>query len=153
MWQRITLGLVALMTLSGCFSALTPGASPARRPPATAQRVWTVPQCQNLLNGAPVAGPQGTYQLAQEAGLLVLYELDNAGRGVRITNHWTDGQGDNFFTFIRNSHGYHYIIPPNRSQPATRFVYLAGTYSVGRVGDDVRPTGGQPSARCPMIPR
>jgi hypothetical protein len=100
-------------------------------------------------------GPDGTYFLSQEGPTgLTLYEIESNGRGVKVLNHWVDNQGDNFFAFVRGSHGWHFVIPQDRTQPGVRFVYPAGTYSPGRDASRlIKVMAGSPMGRCPMIPQ
>lgn len=151
----VFLGVVGAILIVACASSLTPGSRPAGGPPRAPIATYTVPYCENMTSGERMTGPEGTYFLAQEGPTgAALYEIDPSGRGVKVLNHWVDGQGDNFFAFVRGSHGWHFVIPQNRTLPGVRFVYPAGTYTPGRDASRlIKVIAGNPMGRCPMVPQ
>jgi hypothetical protein len=120
--------------------------------PASAGAIYTVPTCESLTGAAPVAGPAGyQYYLDLAAAPPSLYELDGAGNGARIVNHWVDAEGDHFFTYVKTSGAWHYVIPRDAAQPAMRYAYEAnGAWSTAEEGGVIKPTG-TASWKCPMI--
>ena len=134
-----------------CASAFMEGSKPVTGAPPAPLAVCTVPSCTMAANNAPMAGPTGqTYYVARGSAGPVLYELDRNQKGAAITNHWRDAQGDHFFTYVRTSHAWEYILPHDANQAGVRLVYLKGTYVAGPVAGTIRVTFGTPTARCPM---
>ena len=119
--------------------------------PAGASAIYTIATCESLTGAAPVAGPAGTqYYLELGGAQPSLYELDASGNGARIVNHWTDAEGDHFFTYVKTSGAWHYVIPKDAAQPAMRFAYEAkGTWDTVTEGGVIKPTG-NPSWKCPL---
>ena len=122
--------------------------------PGDALAQYRIPVC-NTNEGKEIEGPKNAlYVLTMHEEQLVLLELDQNGEGVIISNHWVDEEGnDNFVTSVTTSHGWHYIIPRDRTAPGTRVVYPAGTYRTRNRADGSTEISGIPYARCPMIPR
>ncbi|HSA21296.1 MAG TPA: hypothetical protein P5076_07600, partial [Myxococcota bacterium] len=78
--------------------------------PAGAGAIFTIATCESLTGAAPVAGPAGIQYYLDLAGAQPsLYELDAAGNGARIVNHWVDAEGDHFFTYVKTAGAWHYV--------------------------------------------
>lgn len=120
--------------------------------PSNVAAAWTVPTCENLTDGSTTPGPAGgTYYLELEPPGPALYELDAAGTGARIVNHWEDAEGYHFFTYVKTSGAWHYVIPKDLSQPAMRYAYEAiSDWNTETTGEVTKPTG-TPSWKCPMV--
>jgi hypothetical protein len=144
--------LATALWATGCASMFMAGSNPVSGPPASPEAVCKVPTCTMVSDNSQTAGPANqTYYLGREGHALVLFELDQGHSGAKITNHWSDEQGDHFFTYVRTSHGWEYIIPRDRSQPGVRLVYPKGTYATGTVNGTTRVVQGSPMLRCPLV--
>ncbi len=144
-----------LFLLTGCANMFLGGSKMWRQGvPEGAMAKYTVPVC-NTNDGKQIDGPKNAlYVLTLHEGQLVLLELDQKGEGVIISNHWVDEKGnDNFVTSVAGSHGWHYIIPRDRTLSGTRVVYPAGSYQIINRADGSTDIIGTPFARCPMIPK
>jgi len=109
-----------------CASAFMEGSKPVTGAPPAPLAVCTVPSCTMAANNAPMAGPTGqTYYVARGSAGPVLYELDRNQKGAAITNHWRDAQGDHFFTYVRTSHAWEYILPHDANQAGVERDLLA----------------------------
>lgn len=149
----VVLVLQMPVVLPGCSGWFMVGSRPATVAPRNALAEYTVSQCVKVKDGSPMEGPDATYYLASNpAGGLALYELDSGDNGAMITNHWVDGAGDHFFTFVKTSHGWEYVIAPDRSG-GERLVFPSGTYTTTEEKGVLRVKGSEPVARCTMTRR
>lgn len=152
--MKTLVALLAVVLCTGCFSKLVSnqmiGADYVKQLPAETLARYSIHKCTLTAYESTIDGPVGTtYYLEQGETGLALYELNEDGKGARITNHWEADDGDHFFTMVKRSHAWEYIIPKDRKQPAKRLVYTGGAYSTATDGDLVKPVG-KPSAICPM---
>ncbi|MFH2005273.1 MAG: hypothetical protein ABI333_01675 [bacterium] len=150
MKSKIVLAVLCVACSSaGCASWFMVGAEPSSAAPAGATRAWTIPSCQ-LSSGAPIAGPvTQTYYLAGGA----LYEIGANGSGAKFTNRWNAPGGTYFFAYVRTRHGWAYFIPNDPNTPATRFVYVGGTFSTRDLASGAFQPVGTAAATCTMVPR
>ncbi|MFO0549011.1 MAG: hypothetical protein U0271_11530 [Polyangiaceae bacterium] len=157
MEKRLALWAIAVASLgfgTGCTANfMMVGSNQAEAPPASPEATYKVPKCVMVgTDQSTVAGPTGSYYLATEDGKLVLYEMDG-GSGARIDNHWTDADGDHFFTYVRSRQGWHYVIPKDRTQPGKRYVLGLGLkYTYEQREDGALHPIGDPAAMCEMVP-
>ncbi len=123
-----------------------------RGAPAGAGAVYTAPLCESTGGAGSVAGPAGIqYHLELGGAQPALYELDAAGNGARIVNHWTDAEGDHFFTYVKTAGAWHYVFPADAAQPPVRYAYEAnGAWNTLAEGAVIKPTG-TPSWKCPLV--
>jgi hypothetical protein len=98
--------------------------------------------------------PGVTYLLIETDRGMAIFERSQDGSGTLFHTHWRDQQGDHFAGWVATSHGYEFILPLDRSQPAKKFVYPKGYYSVTEIDGVSRPvpmTQMDPVAR--LIPK
>ena len=126
---RVPTVAVLAMVVTGCASWFLNGAEEHSGAPAQYVARFTVPSC-TMSDGSQGPGTAGQwYFLAQDERGPVLYELDAQGEGSVIRNWWSDEHGQNFFVWVRGSHGWVFSFPNDRSQLPTRYVFFAGTYT------------------------
>jgi hypothetical protein len=140
------LGALSFIAASGCASWFLKGAEMAEQPPASPLATYQIGAC-TMSTGEVIAGANATYYVANEGGL-VLYEMEG-GSGARITNHWTEPDGEHFFVWVARSHGWQFVFPYDPARPAVRLIYPAGTYSGVEQAGTMRPVG-TPQAQCPL---
>jgi hypothetical protein len=147
--------IVGVVFVTACGSMLTPGSRAVNGPPPAPLAVYSIPYCEVMASGERLSGPQATYFLEQGGTHgMSLYEIEANGRGAKIMNYWVDERGHNFFSFVKTSHAWHFVLPQDRTQPGVRFVYPAGTYTAADVGGRLfKAVAGQPVARCYMAPQ
>jgi hypothetical protein len=140
-----------LLGITACASWYMKGSRAAKGLPQKSLGSFTIPKCKTS-TGQETAGPQATYYIAVGThGGIALFEMDAAGNGTEITNHWQDSEGHHFVTYVASSHGWHYVVPDEPGKPGTRYVHTAGTYSVSNEGN-VMKLNGPPAATCEMVP-
>jgi hypothetical protein len=145
---------IMVLLIGGCVSTFMAGSQPHKGVPANAVAVYTAPKCINQNDGSTIDGPRGvTYYLVRTESGPILYELDQKGSGAAITNYWKDGNGMNFLTYVKTSHGWHYVIPEDKTKPAVRKAYVRGTFRVTNVEGVLKVTSGNPTYNCEMIPQ
>lgn len=125
------------------------GSAPSSGAPGAPIAKYKAPSCKNLADNSTVAGAaDASYVLASENGAPVLYELDGSQNGARIDNHWTDDEGDHFFTYVKGRQAWHYVIPTDHQAPGKRLILLS--YSTQESGGVIKPTG-SPAISCDMV--
>jgi hypothetical protein len=146
----LLLGSLAIAAgLSGCAGFFLQGASMHEGAPPSYTARYSVTGCRMTADGSPTDAPVGqTYYVVQDAEGPALLELDASGDGAAIRNHWSDGETDYYFGWVRTSHGWLYEIPRNGGE-ARRHVFLRGSYSVSEVAGTSRPQGSA-AAVCTM---
>jgi hypothetical protein len=151
---RATALLAATVAVAACSAAdFMVGSKPAKVPPTQAAATYQITACRNLADQSAVPLPAPlSYYLAQGPQGLALWEFDQAGNGSVITNAWSDGQQDHFFTYIKTSVGFEIVLPTDRSQPGTRLVYSHGGFDVDTQGS-VMHVRGTPAVSCVMVPQ
>ncbi len=142
-----------LFVIVGCASAFMAGSKPhSGALLGNILHAYKIPNCTTIKDGSIIDGPKdSTYNIVQTETGPVLYELDKNGNGAAITNYWKDENGMNFLTYVKTSHGWHYIVPDDKSKPAVREVYVARTYRVRSVDGVLKVTSGNPFYKCEMI--
>jgi hypothetical protein len=142
-----------LVVIAGCASAFMAGSKPHSGDLlGNMVDTYKIPKCTSTTDGSVIDGPKdSTYHLVQTETGPVLYELDKNGEGAAITNYWKDENGMNFLTYVKTSHGWHYIVPDDKSRPAVREVYVAHTYRVRNLDGILKVTSGTPAYKCEMI--
>lgn len=137
---------------SGCASWFLNGAEEHVGVPPQYVARFTVPSC-TLVTGGSMPGAAGQwYYLAQDERGMVLYELDAAGEGAAIRNHWSDQRADHFFVWVSGSHGWVFSFPSDRATLPVRYVFPAGSYTTSEGPDGVTMPVGQPQAMCQLVP-
>lgn len=145
------LGL-ALLGLSACGALTLKGASSHKGgPPPSSQAQFLIPSCRDVATGAQAPGSPSRYFMAPGAGVFDLYEVDQAGKGLRITNYWKDEQGHHWHYFERNREAYAFLLPDARDQVGWRYVYPKGSYQPPTGNSGFRITGTH-RLECAMIP-
>ena len=130
--SRSLLLLTMLMVMIGCASMFMKGGSLA---PAGYQ-----PQKVMVTYRAEGSVPPGvTYLLVRTEKGEAMFERSADGSGSLFETSWTDDKGDHFAGWVATSHGYEYVVPKDRKQPAKRYVYPKGFYTLQNVGDQERP--------------
>jgi hypothetical protein len=77
--------------------------------------------------------PGVRYSLVQQGPALAVFEQSGGEAGTVLERHWTDAAGDHFAvwaTIAEPGNAVEVLIPPDRAQPAYRFVYPPGLYEV-----------------------
>jgi len=138
----VCIGAVTLL-LSGCISG--GGFTPSK---ASDYKI--------LVSYRPAqGGPNADYYLVQtEKGLAVL-ERDPGGSSALANLHWRASDGDHFALWIsflsRQGGAFEYVIPFDRTQPAKRFVYPAGSYTIIDMDGIERPVPVNPTSQTPAF--
>ena len=68
-----------------------------------------------------------------------IFERSLNGSGALFLNHWEDEDGDHFAGWVSKRHGYEFVVPKDRTQPAKKFVYPAGYYTILEINGIERP--------------
>ena len=68
-----------------------------------------------------------------------IFERSLDGSGALFLNHWEDEEGDHFAGWVSKRHGYEFVVPKDRTQPAKKFVYPAGYYTILEINGIERP--------------
>ena len=68
-----------------------------------------------------------------------IFERSLDGSGALFQTHWEDENGDHFAAWVSTKHAYEVVVPKDRTQPAKKFVYPAGYYSVVQKNGIERP--------------
>ena len=71
------------------------------------------------------------YLVETEQGEAILEKIDN-GTSALIATHWRDELGDHFSSWVATGPGFEFIVPLDRTKPASRYVYPMGQYSADR---------------------
>jgi hypothetical protein len=135
--SRPYIASVAALFLSGCVSGgnLTPARTESQRPLVTYR-----PEGHS---------PDATYYLVETAKGLGMLEKAEGHSAALATTHWRGTDGDHFALWVeflsRQGGAFEYVVPFDRSQPALRFVYPAGTYTILEMDSITRPV--------PLIPQ
>jgi hypothetical protein len=79
------------------------------------------------------------YQLVQTEKGTAILERSPDGSGMLFQTVWRDDRGEHFAGWVSTSHGYEFLVPLDRTQPATKYVYPAGSYSVKEIDGISRP--------------
>jgi hypothetical protein len=100
-------------------------------------------------------GPNATYYLVETENGLGILEKENKGSvTTTATTHWRATDGDHFALWVeflsRQGGAIEYIIPFDRSQPAWRFAYPTGTYTILTMDSVTRPVPLNPKAQMPV---
>lgn len=138
----ICIGAVVALLLSGCVSG--GGLTPRK---ASDYKV--------LMYYRPEpGGPNADYYLIEtEKGPAVL-EQEQGDSGALADLHWRASDGDHFAIWIsflsRQGGAFEYVIPFDRTQPAKRFVYPAGSYTLMEMDGIERPVALNPARHPPL---
>ena len=142
---------VLLLAGTGCASWYMVGSEPHSGPPRGATATYKAPTCTELSNGKELAGPKdATYYVTREGDKPVLFEIEGSGSGAKITNHWKDGEGTHFFTYVKGRQGWQYDVPEDPSAPAKRLVFTQ--YTVEESAGVMKPAG-KPLVACALVPQ
>ena len=147
-----SIGLLLLGLLAGCAGYYLMGAAPHEGVPPGAS-TYRLGVCTRVADKGPAEGPANkTWYVLTGATGLVMLELDNATHaGNEIRNTWSEANADYFFAYEEKGKAYYYVVPPDRSQPARRLAYAAGTYRAVEDGGHTRPEGTAESS-CELTP-
>lgn len=146
--KQILLIAIPVLFVS-CVSYFLKGAKLyAGGPPAGAIASFTAKTCTATGTHESMAGPTGTYYLANTAQGPALYEIDETGEGSAITNYWRDAKGHHFAAYVPGHQAWEYVLPDDRSKPGVRKVFLQ--YSIQHVPGGFRILG-EPAATCPLL--
>ena len=146
------LAAVILVTISSTAWAgfFLKGARKAKTDPTTIVAKYAIQPCVVIADGSNAGMPGTEYWLFRDGEKHALFERDGRGKGAIIENQWEEEDGRHFFTWVRKSHGWEYVIPHDKTQNGVRLVYLQGTY---KTNDDtqgnVRPIG-EAVAKCDL---
>lgn len=86
-----------------------------------------------------------TYYLVKTEKGLAMFEHGQDGSGALFENHWEDADGDHFAAWIylpgggNSRHGYEFVVPKDRLQSVSKYVYPWGTYVVQNINGVERP--------------
>jgi hypothetical protein len=116
------LALVVLLAVCGCASMFLHGG----------ELVGKGYQPQVLVNykaeGVTPAG--ATYHLVRlEDGREAVFERSSDGSGTLVSNQWRENAEDHFFCWVGKNAGFEYVIPADRTQAGSRYVYPYGTFT------------------------
>ncbi len=79
------------------------------------------------------------YLLVRTENGEAVFERSLDGSGVLFQTHWEDNDGDHFAGWVSKSHGYEFVVPKDRTQPAKKYIYPAGYYSLLEKDGITRP--------------
>jgi hypothetical protein len=114
-----------LTALAGCASMPIPGGKVVRRDYRPQVLVGYE------ADGEATSGVR--YSLVQEGPSLAFFEQTGEGAGTVLESHWTDAAGDHFAVWatpMEPGDAVEVVVPPDRRQPAYRFVYPSGLYDL-----------------------
>jgi hypothetical protein len=130
--RMVVLVALAGILAFGCASMFMKGGSLA---PAGYQ-----PQKVLITYRAEGAVPPGAeYLLVLTEKGEALFERSPDGSGALFETRWSDEKGTHFAGWVATSHAYEFVVPKDRTQPAKRYVYPKGYYSLQTIGDQERP--------------
>lgn len=133
---------VAAVILSGCISGGNLSAGSTEH-----QRVLVTYQTEPNI-------PNTSYYLVETENGLGMLEKEEGQSASLATTHWRMSDGDHFSLWIeflsRQGGAFEYIVPFDRSQPAWRFYYPAGTYTILEMDSVSRPVPLNPKAQTPV---
>jgi hypothetical protein len=132
----------------GCANSFLKGGQMATQDHAQGARgSYRIAGCTKVADNSPVEAPASTYHLFDFEGKPALFERDAAGKGVVISNHWSDAAGDHYYVGV-TSNGWEFVFPQGGGN-ASRVVYNAVSTSQNPDGS-VRPVS-PPMARCELV--
>jgi hypothetical protein len=150
-----------LIAMAGCASMPIPGGRVVRRDYR--------PQILVAYDAGGEATAGVRFSLVREGRGLAFFEQTGEGAGTVLESHWTDAAGDHFAVWatpMGPEDAVEVVVPPDRRQPAYRFVYPSGLYDVrndsgvGRpvpkmlieASTQLRPAAGSPPAPAAVPP-
>jgi hypothetical protein len=86
-----------------------------------------------------IVPPGVSYQLVRHDGDLAMFEKSADGSGALMQTHWTDADADHFAGWVATGPAFEFVVPTDRTLPASRFVYPDDTYEVEEVDGEDRP--------------
>jgi len=129
--RLLTLVLVAAVA-GGCAAAFMKGGTlvkPGFVPPETLVRYRAEGQVPAGYDYLLVRTEQGE----------AMFERAANGSGALFETHWSDDAGDHFAGWVATSHGYEFVVPKDRQQPASKYVYPRGTFRLVDIDGVTRP--------------
>lgn len=131
--------------------AFLKGARIVKKDPAEVLVKYGIAPCVGT-DGSSMGSPPGAYWLVNDKAGLALFERDNTGSGALITNHWTVGDEDHFFTWVPGISGWEYVIPADRTKEGARLVFPRGSFKLDKSTKGIFKPKGTPVAKCPLTP-
>lgn len=99
-------------------------------------------------------GSNVNYCLVETEKGLAFLEQEQGGNSTLANLHWRDSDGDHFAVWIsflsRQGGAVEYIIPFDRTQPAKRFHYPVGSYTIIDMNGIERPIAVDPARQSPV---